>query len=84
MTACGWAGLAEMPGRQFWLNGDVSTRVFAHELGHNMGVHHAGSLTCTAGGVAVQMSSDCSFDEYGDPFDVMGSRARQMGAGAPD
>jgi chitodextrinase len=78
-SSCGWAGLAELPGDQFWLNGDVSTRVAAHELGHNMGVHHAGSLTCTANGAFVAVSPDCSFDEYGDPFDVMGSRARRMG-----
>src|SRR3954454_19657625 len=62
-SSCGWSGLAEMPGHQLWLNGDVSTRVLAHELGHNMGVHHAGTLSCTSGGAAVAMSSDCSFDE---------------------
>src|SRR4051794_15881014 len=33
---CGWAGLAELPGDQLWLNGDISVRVASHELGHNM------------------------------------------------
>ena len=46
---CNWAGLAELPGDQLWLNGDITTRVASHELGHNMGVHHAASLRCTSG-----------------------------------
>jgi M6 family metalloprotease-like protein len=82
-SSCGgWAGLGELPGSQSWMNGDISTRVVAHELGHNMGLHHASSLTCTAGGtvVAYSPSSTCTPDEYGDPFDVMGSSARHNNA----
>jgi hypothetical protein len=76
----GWAGLGELPGRQSWMNGDISTRVVAHELGHNMGLHHASSLTCTAGGTKVAYSSSCTPDEYGDPFDVMGNSPRHNNA----
>jgi hypothetical protein len=42
--------------------------VTAHELGHNLGLHHAGSLACGAAAI----SSSCTLNEYGDPWDVMG------------
>jgi hypothetical protein len=76
----GWAGLGELPGRQSWLNGTISVRVAAHELGHNMGLHHASSLACTSGVTPVAISSTCTTDEYGDPFDVMGSTLRHSNA----
>jgi hypothetical protein len=76
----GWAGLGEVPGRQSWLNGTISVRVAAHELGHNMGLHHASSLACTSNGVPVAFSSTCTPDEYGDPFDVMGNALRHSNA----
>ncbi len=72
-TSCGWAGLAYMPGRDTFNNGSFGLRVIAHELSHNFGVHHASSLSCTSGGVAVAVSSSCTYSEYGDPFTVMGS-----------
>jgi hypothetical protein len=76
-SACGWAGLAYMPGWESWINGDLSVRVTAHELSHNLGIHHAGALSCTgASGQAVPISSNCVADasnEYNDPFDVMGN-----------
>jgi hypothetical protein len=79
-AVCNWAGLGELPGRQSWVNGTLAVRVAAHELGHNMGLHHASSLACTANGVAVAFSSTCTPDEYGDPFDVMGSTLRHSNA----
>ena len=72
-SACGWAGLAYMPGSQSWINGDLTVRVTGHELGHNLGLHHAGSWDCSAGGVAVTLSSTCTVNEYNDPFDNMGA-----------
>ena len=72
-SSCGgWAGLGAMPGSESWNNGSFSLRVVAHELGHNFGVHHASSLSCTSGGGRVSLSSSCSSAEYGDPFTVMG------------
>ena len=74
VSDCGWAGLAELPGDQLWLNGDVSVRIASHELGHNMGVHHASAVSC--GNQAI--GDSCSRSEYGDPFSSMGSGSRRM------
>jgi hypothetical protein len=72
-SACGWAGLAHMPGTESWINGDLSVRVTGHELGHNLGLNHAGSWDCTnAGGAPVTLSGSCTVNEYNDPFDNMG------------
>ena len=79
-ASCGWAGLGFLPGDESWLNGTTAVRVAAHELGHNMGLHHASSLTCTSDGVQVTKSSNCSASEYGDPFDVMGVNAAHSSA----
>jgi hypothetical protein len=72
-SSCDWAGLAYMPGVDSWINGNLSVRVTAHELGHNLGLNHASGLQCTgSGGQAVTISSSCTLNEYDDPFDVMG------------
>jgi Bacterial Ig domain/Gametolysin peptidase M11 len=52
-----------------------------HELGHNLGLLHAGSWTCYSGGVKVQISDNCSIAEYGDPFDAMGNIAMRHNNG---
>ncbi len=73
--ACGWAGLAYMPGTESWINNAMNLRVVAHELGHNFGTHHASTLAC---GTAVFASSGCATSEYGDPFTVMGSASQRL------
>lgn len=76
--SCSWLGLASIGGGRAMINGDLlglRGQVTAHELGHNLGLLHAGSWTCTAGGVRVQISDTCSVTEYGDRFDVMGNTA---------
>ena len=52
-------------------------RVLAHELGHNLGLAHAGGLSCTNAATPAPMGDSCSADagcEYADPFDAMGER----------
>ena len=77
---CGWAGLAEMPGSHVWINGSFVLRTLGHELSHNLGVHHAASLSCINGAVRVSLGTNCSYSEYGDPFDIMGSSSRHTSA----
>jgi chitodextrinase len=74
-SSCTFAGIAEIGGHHVWINGDYSVRVLAHELGHNLGLAHAGGLACTDAGVAAPMGDSCTADgfEYLDPFDAMGS-----------
>ena len=75
-ASCSWAGLGDLgdtAGGWSWLNGDISVPVAAHELGHNLGLHHASSYSCTGtGGAPVTISGSCTVNEYGDRFDVMG------------
>ena len=76
-SACSWGGIADVGGSRISINGNsfgvTPTATIAHELGHNFGLNHAGSWTCTSGGVRVQISDTCTIAEYGDPFDTMGN-----------
>jgi hypothetical protein len=60
-----------MPGNMTWMS-TVDVGVFAHELGHNMGLAHANSCI---GSITVSVIQKCSHREYGDPTDVMGQGA---------
>jgi len=75
--ACKWNGFADHTkgspvSRNNWINGLLSLFVAAHELGHNKGLGHAGSMTCTVDGVRVAIGGSCNTYEYGDPFSIMG------------
>lgn len=81
VPACSWAGTAQMPGTNSFLNGTIAVDVIAHELGHNLGAHHASAANCVDGaGARVAFSTSCTFSEYGDPFDVMGMSDNQSDA----
>ncbi|HZQ59883.1 MAG TPA: hypothetical protein VFC24_00960, partial [Casimicrobiaceae bacterium] len=69
VSACGWSGLGYIGGNGVWINGGNQTNVYGHELGHNFGLLHAGSLRCSG----VSIGGTCSVSEYGDPFDIMGN-----------
>jgi M6 family metalloprotease-like protein len=74
-SACWWGGLAQVAGKYSWINGAMTPYVTMHEMGHNLGAHHASSMTCTQGGTRVPLSDNCTVSEYGDPHDVMGQNA---------
>ncbi len=68
-NGCGWAGLAYV-GYGLAYSANVNALwVYGHELGHNFGLWHAGSVGCGA----QVLGGSCGASEYGDPFDVMGN-----------
>ncbi|HWL37240.1 MAG TPA: Ig-like domain-containing protein [Frankiaceae bacterium] len=72
--ASGAAGWAYQPGTEVWLNGYMDRRVSIHEMGHNYGLAHAHTYTCTVSSVRVTLApaSSCYHTEYGDEYDSMG------------
>jgi uncharacterized protein (TIGR03382 family) len=81
---CGFGGLAnlgapEFPARDSWYNGSFGCVVRNQEIGHNYGMGHSHSYDCQdADGNDVPFSSNCSFEEYGDPYDPMGGGCDHM------
>ena len=78
----GFAGVAEINGPNFLINGFFSFGVVAHEIGHTFGVYHANRWKpqdgSTVGSEAEQLANlfngaDGNVSvEYGDLFDIMG------------
>jgi hypothetical protein len=62
-----YAGLAG--GADLWMQGNNDAGIYCHEWGHNYGLGHASSWETTDGSVIGPGTSN----EYGDPFDNMGS-----------
>ena len=78
-SGCWYGGLGSMPGNFTWMN-STSAPVWAHELGHNMGLPHANSCSMrdTANPQLTKSAlpsylSTCMNNEYGNLFDIMGS-----------
>lgn len=69
---CPWGGLADLavsPSRA-WILAEaylLDKPIYAHELGHNLGMNHAASRDCKP----YQISNTCLDTEYGDLYDVM-------------
>jgi Gametolysin peptidase M11 len=59
---CPWSGVTQA--NTIFLDGTLSRRLVAHELGHAFGLPHANSTSCRRAG--------CPAVEYGDPYDTMG------------
>jgi hypothetical protein len=76
VPACPWSGLANQPGKPMWINGGSNAfdSVFAHELGHNLGLNHVGFLRCTENGLRTSIAGTCTRDvnNGGDPWALMG------------
>lgn len=73
-VGCTYGGLGTIggdPGRSWIFDYHTDGRIHAHELGHNIGIHHANSLSC--GSKAIDVYANCTTTEYGDVFDVMGN-----------
>jgi len=83
-SGCGFGGLANLgapdfPARDSWYNGNFGCVVRNQEIGHNYGMGHSRSYDCADGeGLDVPLSDDCSFEEYGDPYDPMGGGCDHM------
>jgi hypothetical protein len=69
---CQWAGLATVGSSYVWINGYQNNDVINHEFGHNFGIGHAWTSTCTVNGVRVSWAASCTDSEYADTADVMG------------
>lgn len=71
---CGWRGAATIGSTRVWINDYFNIYGIAHELGHDLGAHHANGYRCyDANHNPVVISSNCVSIEYGDPFDIMGN-----------
>lgn len=69
-NACGYTGMGQVGAlpSSSWINGSMILRTVAHELGHNLGLHHAHAMDCGN----TTLGSSCATQEYGDTVDIMG------------
>jgi hypothetical protein len=84
VTSCSFRGRGQLGGSSTWVNGSAPVWeqplefIIAHELGHNLTLHHAEGYSCSQGGVQVSFSGTCTTLAYEDRFDTMGRAYRQL------
>jgi MYXO-CTERM domain-containing protein len=81
---CGWSGLGQVgtsdkPASDTWYADSVSCVVAVQEPGHNYGMQHSSSITCS-GSPFLDNPSSCTHGEYGDKYDTMGGGCFHMNA----
>lgn len=67
-----WGGLASKPGQSLWLHDTLSTRIWAHELAHNMGAGHNDFWEPDDPAAIVSTPANGTQYEYGNHLDLMG------------
>ncbi|GLQ29763.1 Ig-like domain-containing protein [Litoribrevibacter albus] len=70
-SACGFSGLGDIgtyPSNS-WINGSIDYKLIAHEMGHNFGLTHAGSLNCGE----LALGADCAVSLKTHMLDIMGN-----------
>ena len=75
--SCGFGGMAWIGASGVFLDGTALPGVIEHELGHNLGLMHAGESACGSAAVTV----GC-VNAYADPTDVMGDPSVNHGFSA--
>jgi MYXO-CTERM domain-containing protein len=83
VSACSWGGLAQVgspakPSTDTWYNNSIGCVVTVQEPGHNYGMNHSSSMTCSGGTPISDDMTSCAHSEYGDRFDPMGGGCRHM------
>jgi hypothetical protein len=67
-NTCGYSGVGWVGANGVRFNGTLDHGVIDHELGHNLGLWHAGTLDCGGGAIG----ASCTRVDCGDRYDVMG------------
>jgi len=77
-AACSWSGLSS--GNNTYYNASSGCVVLAQEPAHSLGLAHSSSLVCGTQSMLDDPNNGCMHNEYGSPYDTMGSGCRHFSA----